>query len=83
MSKKVCKAKERVNRNGFRFLSYKVDRKIVVEVSFPNEYSNGFRCCGNGWCYDLHPTIEKPKQSAEDFLNRYYSYCGGVEIIYL
>ena len=75
-------AKEMVDRNGFKKLVYKVNKKIVCYISFPNAFADGFRMHGKGFCYDLHPTIDKPKQSAESFLNRLYCAFGGVEIVY-
>ena len=75
-------AKECTDKYGFKKLVYKVNRKTICYISFPNEFAEGFRMCGNGFCYDLHPTIDKPKKSAEDFLNRLYGAFGGVVIDY-
>ena len=82
MAKYTAIAKERVNGCGIKSLTYKVNRKIICEVVFPNEFADGFRMCGNGFCYDLHPTIETPKRSAESYLNRLYSPFGGIDIVY-
>lgn len=79
----IIKAKERTNANGFKYLSYKQGNKILCEICFPNEFADGFRLTGCGWCYDLHPTIDKPKASAESYLNRIFSAFGGCTIVYL
>ena len=83
MAKYTAKAKERVSKYGITYLSYKINKRIVCEIEYPNEFAEGYRMHGNGFCYDLHPTIEKPKQSAEEYLKRVYDAFGGVEIIYL
>ena len=75
-------AKECTDKKKKKKLVYKVNRKTICYVSFPNEFSNGFRMHGNGFCYDLHHTIDKPKKSAEEFITRLYGAFGGVEIIY-
>lgn len=80
---KTIKVKESVNRNGFRRLVYKEGRKEILYVYYPNQYADGYRLHGRGWCYSLYEDIETPKRQAEEFLNNYYSIFGGCEIVYL
>lgn len=79
----VIKVKESVDKYGFKRLVYKEGLKEMLYIYFPNQFSDGFRLSGRGWCYNLHTDIEKPKQQAETYLKNYYSIFGGCEIIYL
>lgn len=79
---KTAVAKERTTKYGFKYLTYKVDRKIVVEIAYPNEFTPGFRTQGRGWCHGIHSTIETCKADAEAFLRGFYSIFGGIDIIY-
>lgn len=79
---KQAKAKETTDKYGLKYLAYKVDRKTIIQIEYPNEYTNGYRVVGRGWCHGLHSKINECIKDAESYLNNYFSVLGGVEIVY-
>ena len=80
--KHVIIAREHVNKSGFKETVYKERRFLLVRIMHPNKFCNGFRVSGDGWGYDPKATEDEARRSAESYLNRYFSICGGCSIIY-
>lgn len=84
MNMKTIKAKERTGEYNLKYLTYKEGKRIILNISYPNKYNNYlFRVRGRGWCYSDIKSLQDAKESAERFLNSYYSILGGCKIIYL
>ena len=87
-------AKEVTNKLGLTSLIYKEGRREVANIAYPApaKYQDipgilkGYRASvnltsANGFCWDVHDTIDTPKKTVEEYLNKVY-YNKEVAIIY-
>ena len=75
----IIKAKEQKSKFGRTYLIYKNGRKEVARISYPMEGTKEGYCASvntsrtGGITWGTHPTIEKPKATAEEFILNVYS----------
>ena len=94
MEKIRITAKEVTNKLGLTSLIYKEGRREVANIAYPApaKYQDipgilkGYRAGVNltsasGFCWDTHDTIDTPKKTVEEYLNKVY-YNKEVVIIY-
>ena len=75
----IIKAKEQTDKLGITYLIYKDGRKEVARITYPiNGILNGYRASVNtsrsgGVSWGIHPDIETPKATAEEYITNVYS----------
>lgn len=75
----MIKAKERTDKYGIQYLTYKEGRKTISEIQMPYS-SNVYRAIVGGLCWD-YSSLERAKERTEMFLNNLYFE--PIKIVYL
>lgn len=75
-------ARERYDKYGIRYLTYRINRKRITEIQFPVDTLSLkpiYRCIIGGCCFD-YDCLQKAISRTEKYLN--LIYFGNIEIKY-